>query len=195
MDVADINSAITGGNETAWRNIYLQSFQWFCGYAKISLRPGTPDRELKAKEVAQEFFVKLVLMPHKPTFVSVARYRAFLRACASNQCRDLEKKPAERTEALIDFIEDYSQYETPHDVDPEETTSEVTTTQQQQLQSGLEKMPEKDRAMLLKRAEGLSYAEIEKETGEPQASLRVRHQRALAKLKTALSTPDRSNQP
>jgi RNA polymerase sigma factor (sigma-70 family) len=137
----------------------------------------TGDADL-AEDVAQEAFVRLLRND-----VPAAEARPWLFTVATNLVRDSARSTARRSRLLAGATAGGS--DSPH---PDDAV--LRREQQAAVRAALERLPERDRRMLLMRAEGFAYREIAAVIDVAESSVGTLVARALRRLEAALAAPE-----
>ena len=131
----------------------------------------------QASDIAQETFVRLFERGEMPGDV-----RAWLGTVANNQFRDDRRRAGRRRVLLASRTPEHTLGDAPIAPDAALLLDERRSA----VRAALERLPERDRALLLLRHEGYSYSELAHTLGIAAASVGSRLARATAAFSRAL---------
>jgi RNA polymerase sigma factor (sigma-70 family) len=200
LELKDINRAISTGNQDAWWAIFPEAFKWLCEYTKKACLSRRTDEQIK--EMAQDILLKLLLQTPKPTFASVARFRVYLRTAAENFNRDKNKSAeiiergarvekyepeSDQENSEVDelkaFIDENNQANI-EEVYLEEEQPEKKSEMERLVNLALQKLAPDEQSLVKERSIGVPYSSLAKQLGAKEPNLKMRHKRALEKLKS-----------
>jgi RNA polymerase sigma factor (sigma-70 family) len=181
-----ISSARAGAGQGA-QNTFLQSLYaryWpeICHYLRGRFGAGPPEPQ----DIAQQAFAQLAALSNPQ---SITNPRAFLYRTAINAAID-HRRNQRRRERLLDTVVRPEAEEDIHDPGPERVL--LGQEQLSILEEAVMALPERDRTFfLLNRYEGVSFAEIARQTGMSPSGVRLIVEQALASCQVALRAAER----
>lgn len=177
-DLDLINSALTKGDEEAWRFIYNRYY----GVIKWSfLKFGSVGPE--QDDLAQLTFLKMFNAKSKPKFDNLRSFHSWLKTTVRSVFLDKAKSKAACTAADTDYLDDIAELNV---VCLQEPTSDEYLNAK--VEKALNALSEKEKKLVQLRVNGTPFSMIAIETGISQTGIRVYYHRAITKLKKQLQS-------
>jgi RNA polymerase sigma factor (sigma-70 family) len=174
------------GQTTFLQSVYARYWPEICHYLRGRFGAGPPEPQ----DIAQHAFAQLAALSNPQSIVNP---RAFLYRTAINAAID-HRRSLRRHDRLLNTLVRPQSAEDVHDLGPER----VLLGQEQLaiLEQAVMALPERDRTFfLLNRYEGVSFAEIARQTGMSPSGVRLIVEQALASCQIALRCAERKRTP
>jgi RNA polymerase sigma factor (sigma-70 family) len=172
-----INSAVQNiSDNKAWRYIYNR---YYGAVKQILFQCGFIGQD--AKDLAQQTFVKILNAKKKPKFDNIPSFYVWLKRAVLSVVKDTVKSRAGSEAQQTEYLGDVKELDI---VVPSDSV--LDTAISIKVNNALARMPERDRKLLVLRANGTAYQVITAETGIPINNIRVYYQRAVKKFKEFL---------
>jgi RNA polymerase sigma factor, sigma-70 family len=177
-----INSAVRNGDNEAWRHIYSRCYG---AVKKILFKKGFTGQD--AEDLTHQIFVKIINSKKKPYFENPRCFYGWLKCTVSSVVTDTLRSKAAKDDKMTVYFDDIKEL----DIEvPQEQVSDGYVGEK--IKGALEKLSEKERKLIILRANGTPFKTISCETGIPINGIRVYFQRAAKKLRELLQVKEKA---
>lgn len=175
-ELDQINSAIEHDSKESWRYIYNRYY----GAVKQKLyRCSFTGQD--AEDLAQRTFIKIYGSRRKPHFNDIGAFYSWLLRTVQTVVYDELKSRSSKDLSITEYVEDMDTLIV--DV-PDQTVTDGSANNK--INNALKKLTEKERNLVVMRADGNPYKPITEATGIPLDQIRVYRARAAEKFRKFL---------